>query len=300
MRSSIAMFLVSAICYGCVAHSEVTDSKGHTTVPPATTSSVSLQTCIWTWSSDGSTEFRYVVDLDKEKAGAATAHRTLANPPDCARLRVERKKRDAGTYARVVERFNDQRGRSGQDETLAGTIQWIEESTKWGASRANWIVASPDGAYAVFSAHGKPLLLIDVATLGTRVLAKVDPYLNLATPVAWTPDSRHVAFAPQGTDKVHIYSIEHQAVVSTKTGAGPWVETLSWSPDMQRIAAFGFVNRRMNKTPLGLLWAAAGHPEFRNDGVLSVYRIGDDRRFSVVLKRGISEMGSANIEIEWK
>ena len=69
---------------------------------------------------------------------------------------------------------------------------------------------------------------------------------------------------------------------------------------MQRIAAFGFVNRRMNKTPLGLLWAAAGHPEFRNDGVLNVYRIGDDRRFSVVLKRGISEMGSANIEIEWK
>ena len=104
---------------------------------PATTSSVSLQTCIWIWSSDGSTEFRYVVDLDKEKVGAETTHRTPANPPDCAKLRVERKKRDAETYARMVERFNDQRGRSGPDKTLAGTIQWIEESTKWGASRAN-------------------------------------------------------------------------------------------------------------------------------------------------------------------
>lgn len=88
--------------------------------------------------------------------------------------------------------------------------------------------------------------------------------------------------------------------MSTKTGPGSRVEALSWSPDMQRIAAFGLHNRRMNKTPLGLLGAVAGHPEFRSDGVLTVYRFGDDASFSVVLRREISEWSTPNIEVEWK
>jgi hypothetical protein len=69
---------------------------------------------------------------------------------------------------------------------------------------------------------------------------------------------------------------------------------------MQRIAAFGFQNRRMNMSPLGLLFAAAGHPEFRNDGVLELYALYDDKRWSLLLTRGISEMSSPNVEIEWK
>lgn len=301
MRPSTAIWLLAAICHAGVAHGEAADSNGPATVQPAIPSSASLQTCLWNWRTDGATELRYVVDLDKEKAGAEESTRTPAKqPPDCAKNSVERKKRDLEAYNRLNERFKDQRERSDLDKNLVNTIQWIEDSTKWGASRANWIVASPDGAYAVFTAHNEPLLLIDIATLATRVLAAAAVGSNLPTPVAWSPDSRHLAFAPPKTDQVQIYNIAQQAVVSSKAGVGPWVLALSWSPQGRRLAAFGFVNRRMNKTPLGLLGAAAGHPEYRNDGVLSVYRIGDERHFSVVLKRGISEMSSPNIEIEWK
>lgn len=301
MSPVIAIFLLSTICYAGVARGELAESIVPATVRPAVASPASLQTCIWTWRTDGATELRYVVDLQTEKAGAEESTRTPAKQPvACAKSAAARKKFDLAAYQRLKERFNEQRARPDLDKNLARTIQWIEDSTKWGASRANWIVASPDGAYAVFTAHNEPLLLIDIATLATRVLAAAAVGSNLPTPVAWSPDSRHLAFAPPKTDQVQIYNIAQQAVVSSKAGVGPWVLALSWSPQGRRLAAFGFVNRRMNKTPLGLLGAAAGHPEYRNDGVLSVYRIGDERHFSVVLKRGISEMSSPNIEIEWK
>jgi dipeptidyl aminopeptidase/acylaminoacyl peptidase len=254
---------------------------------------------MWIWGSDGGTVFRYAVDLDKERVGPETTFRTPANQaPDCAKPRVERKKRDAEVYGRIVERLKNQRGAANVDSNLPQIVQWIEESTKAGYSRENWIVASPDGAYAVFVARDKPLLLIDIATLSTRVLAQ--PHADLTTPAAWSPDSRLLAFAPPDTDKIQIYSVKELRIISTKTGAGPWAGALSWSPDMERIAVFGFHNRRMNKTPLGLLGAVAGHPEFRNDGILTVYRLGDEAGLSLVLKRGISEWGSPNVEIEWK
>lgn len=262
-------------------------------------SSVSLQTCMWIGSSDGATEFRYVVDLNKREVGPETIRRTAANQaPECAKVRAERQQRDGKVYSQIAQRFNDQRGRAELDKDLVEAIQSIEDSTKAGYLRANWISASPDNSYALYTGPGKPLLLIDVATLSTRVLAKADPYLR--TPAAWSADSRFVAFAPPGTDQLQIYGTEEHAVVSTKSGAGQWVEALSWSPDMQHIAAFSFQNRRMNKTPLGLLGAAAGHPEFRNDGVLDVYSVSDEKRVSLVLKRGVSEMSSPNIEFEWK
>jgi hypothetical protein len=243
---------------------------------------------------------RYVVDLATEKAGAEESTHTPAKQPvACAKNRAARKQLDLAAYNRLVERFNEQRARTELDKHLAHAIQWIEDSTKWGASRASWIVASPDGAYLVFSAHNEPLLLIEIETLATRLLAAAPVGSNLPTPVAWAPDSRQLAYAPPNTDQVHIYSTAQHAVVASKTGAGPWVLALSWSPQGQRLAAFGLVNRRMNKSPLGLLGAAAGHPEFRNDGALNVYTLGDQKHFSVLLKRGISEWGSPNIELEW-
>ena len=264
-------------------------------------SPASLQTCLWTWRTDGAIELRYIVDLQTEKAGAEESTGTPAKQPvACAKKAAARKKLDLAAYNRLVERFNEQRARPDLDKNLARTMQWIEDSTKWGASRANSIVASPDGAYVVFTAHNQPLLLVEIATLATRVLAAAAVGTNLPTPVAWAPDSRQFAYAPPNTDQVHIYSIAQQAVASSKTGTGPWVLALAWSPDGRRLAAFGLINRRLNKTPLGLLGAAAGHPEFRNDGVLNVYGIPNERDFSVILKRGISEMSSPNIAFEWK
>lgn len=298
MRPGVGILVFSVVCYASFAHSDATDSSGKVNVP-RTASPASLQTCIWIWGKDGATEFRYAVDLDREEVGPEKTFRTPVNQaPDCAKPRVERKKRDGEVYGRIVGRLKNQRRTAEVDSDLQQMVRWIEESTGGGYSRENWIVASPDGAYAVFAARDKPLLLIDIATLGTRVLAQ--PHAYRTTPAAWSPDSRLLAFAPPDTDKIQIYSVKELALVSTKTGAGPWVEALSWSPDMQRIAAFGLHDRRMNKTPLGLLAALAGHPEFRNDGILTVYRLRDEARLSLVLKRGMSEWGSPNIEIEWK
>jgi len=301
VRSSLTLLLLASICHTGVAHSEPADPSSPAAVQPAIPTATSLQACLWTWRSDGATEARFVVDLATEKAGAEEGSGTGAKQaPDCARSGIERKKRDLAVYERLKKRFDAQRAHSEPDKRLAHAIQWIERSTKWGASRANWMVASPDGAYAVYTIHGEPLLLIDVDALATRVLAAATVGSNLATPVAWSADSRELAYAPPHTDQVQIYSVAQQAVTASKTGAGPWVLALAWSPDGRQLATFGFVNRRMNKSPLGLLGAAAGHPEFRNDGQLSVYTMGQEEHLAVVLKRGISEMGSPNIELEWK
>ena len=297
MRASVGMMVFAAMCHASFAQSDATDSVAIATAPRAP-SPPSLQACMWIWDKDGATEYRYAVDLDKEKVGPEKTSRTPANQvPECAKPRVERKKRDGEAYGRIVGRLENRSGTAKVDSNLLRMVRWIEESTKSGYSRDNWIITSPDGAYAVFAAHDEPFLLIDIATLGTRVLAQP---ARRATPVAWSPDSRLVAFAPPDTDKIEIYSVKELVTVSTKAGAGPWVVALSWSPDMQRVAAFGLHNRRMNKTPLGLLAAGAGHPEFRNDGIVTVYGLSDETRLSLVLKRDISEWGSPAVEIEWK
>ena len=159
-------------------------------------------------------------------------------------------------------------------------------------------MSSPDGAYVVLKPRWKSLLLVNVATLETTILAKAHPYLE--TPVAWSLDSRFVAFAPPDTDCLQVFSVDRRVVVSTITGTGSWVHSLSWSPDTKHIASVEWRNRRMNKTPFGLIGAFAGHPEFRNDAILSVYQTSSSQHISYVLERGISEMSSSNIVMQWK
>ena len=294
MRPSATALLVSAICVGC-APSAVINGETSLRFPDE----ASLQTCMWSWSSDGASASRYVIDLNRKVVASQIDQRTSPKQvPDCAHRRTEKKKHDLQTYNRLVEQFTNQAIPGERDKNLTATLEWIQASTKWGASRVGAFEASPDGRYAVFSTRSRPVVLINVETLSARTLAQGHWYVD--PPVAWSPDSRLVALAVPDTDAITIYSVDNAAFVSMKKTYGSRIGALSWSPDMRRIAAFGFENRRMNISPLGLLFAAAGHPEFRNDGVLELYALTDENRWSLTLNRGISEMSSPNVEIEWK
>ena len=294
MRPSFRAALLFTICIGCTPGA-VIDGPAPVAAPKGTL----LQTCMWSWGSDGATESSYVVDLDRKKMVSQVDRRTPSKKtPECAHRRVERKKHDLQTYNRLLERFSNRTTPGEHHKELAAMLEWIERSTKWGASRANAFEASPDGRYGIFSTTSRPILLIDVETLRTRVLVKGHSYLD--TPIAWAPDSRVFALAAPESDEISIFRAEDAAVVAKKRTYGSRIGTLAWSSDMQQIAAFGFQNRRMNKSPLGLLFAAAGHPEFRNDGVIEIYILMDENRWSLPLAFGITEMSSPSVEIEWK
>lgn len=253
---------------------------------------------MWSWSSDGAIESRYVVDPGRKLVVFIKEEgKPSKETPECAKRRIERKKRDLETYNRLLERFNNQALQGERDKDLAAALEWMEASSKWGPARADALEASPDGRHAVFSTRSRPLLLINVEALSTHVLAKGHSYLE--TPVAWAPDSRLVAVAAPDTGEIRLHGLDGVVAARKKT-YGARIAALSWSADMQQIAAFAFQNRRMNVSPLGLLFAAAGHPEFRNDGAIELYTVNDEKRWSIPLTRGISEMSSPRIEIEWK
>ena len=299
MRLTLPVLRAFLICYCGVAQSQPTanvDASTSTSAAPA-----SILTRIGILGSKEFTEYRYVVELAKQEARSEATRETPANQSsEWQELRAREKRHDEQAYKRIAERLRHEQNGSSRNPDLAHALYWIERRSEAGYSKADSLVASPDGAYAVHARHDEPLLLIDVSTLETRRLADPSGEPGLSTPVAWAPGSRSFAFATPRTGKLHVYDVERQAVTSTKSGDWQWLEAISWSPDGQQIAAFGTHNRRMNKTPLGLLAAMAGHPEFRNDGVLHVYAMASDRHFSVELKRAMSEWGSAQIRIEWK
>src|SRR6266851_966254 len=279
IRGVSELRLALPLVFICLLCSSVAPSQP---LPDANISSqpTALLARMWIWGDSTFTEYRYLVDLTKRQVKPEVIQNS-----DWIKLRAEAKRSDAEAYDRIVERFRD-KARPDRGSDLAAALDWIAQSISWGYSTADAILASPDGAYALIAIRERPLLLINVATLDTRRLA--DNTGSLGTPAAWSPDSRLIAFAPPETEKLYVYDMERQAVTSTTTGMGPWIQALFWSPDAQRIAAFGLHNRRMNKTPVGLLAALAGHPEFRNDVVLHVHRIVGDEGFSLELKRGVS------------
>jgi hypothetical protein len=243
------------------------------------------------------TEYGYLVDLTRRKA-VANPNRQIPRP-EFAKRSLDEKKNDRAAYERIVARFRNGPDRSDNRSDLASALDWIERSKSWGASPATPIVASPDGAYAIFTTSDKPVLLIDVATLATRRLVDNGGRYR-GTPAAWSADSRFVAFTPPESKKLYVYEVERQAIVSTRTGVASSVETLAWSPDGRYIAVLGMENRWMDINPFALLAAVAGHPIFRNDAVLSAFGAVGEGPFSVTLRRGISETDSPSFRIEWK
>jgi hypothetical protein len=261
-------------------------------------SSQSILIRIWIGCGEKTIEYPYVV-CPADRVSIAQAKRPSADQcQEWMSLRAEKKRHDEAVYDRIVDRFS-LTAAPNRNADLAAALSWIESYKARGYSMEPHITASPDGRYTVFATDwNKPLLLIDVATLTTLRLA--DEVGDLVTPVAWSPDSRYVAFAPPKNGKMYVYDVAGTAVASTKAGAALWVEAIAWSPDGQRLALIGWRNRRMDKNPFALLAAAAGHPIFRNDAVLSVYTMHGGELFSILLQRGISEQVGRRVRVEWK
>ncbi len=238
-------------------------------------------------------DYKYVIDLQKEKlVSSKLRHIRNRREAEFEKRLAARKDQSEASYMRIMGGIKTRKGKSQPDSNLLKSLQ----DPMW-----KWVTPSPDGLYAIIVADDNPILLVEIKTLNTFIIGEVNKeYSTLETPAAWSPDSRLVAFAPLYSDTLYIYSIDKHAIVSTKSGIGRWVRALSFSPGMTQLAAFAFQNRRLSKTPLGLLGYLEGHPDYRNDGVFTVYRIANEQKFSLVLKSGMSEMKSSEIEIEWK
>ncbi len=78
------------------------------------------------------------------------------------------------------------------------------------------------------------------------------------------------------------------------------MQAIEWFPDMQKLVLISLVNRRLHKTPFGLLIAFSGHPDYRNDLILQVREIAGQEQQSVKLKSNLTEQSSYDYWIEWQ
>jgi len=249
---------------------------------------------LWSYSFSQSTlvEARYVVDL-----ASATAAPEARPPSDYRTLRVERKRADVEAFDRLEKRIQEA-GATDLDDDLAVAIKKIEKAKSWGHSPGDQLLASPDGNRAVLSPDFGEPIVVDLRTLHTqRLVNRSDP---LPIPMAWSPDSNLIAFAPSEAGTIVLYDIGRRAIQSTISSQGAWVIAMEWSPDMQELALINLVNRRLHKTPKGLLESFSGHPDYRNDLVLQLLVIASQERHSVQLKSNLTEQSSYDYWIEWQ
>ena len=113
-------------------------------------------------SAKTSTEYHYLVDLEKRETGPETVVEIPANETtELHRIRAQKMRHNEEAYKRIVEHFHNDQTSSSRNADLANALYWIERRSKAGVSRAYSIVASPDGTNLVHTADGEPLLLID-------------------------------------------------------------------------------------------------------------------------------------------
>ena len=239
-------------------------------------------------------DYKYVIDLQKEKlVSSKLRHIRNRREAEFEKRLDDRKNQSSAAHSRILKVIKAWKGKSQPDANLLKSLKEPDF--------IKWVTPSSNGLFAIIVADDNPILLVEIETLNTFIIGKVNKeHSYLKTPIAWSPDSRLIAFAPPDSDTFYIYSIDKHAIVSAKSGIGRWVRALSFSPDMTQLAAFTFQNRRLSKAPMGLLGYLLGHPDYRNDGVFTVYHIASEQKFSLVLKSGMSEMKSSKIEIEWK
>src|SRR5208282_1360126 len=99
---------------------------------------------------------------------------------------------------------------------------------------------------------------------------------------------------------VIVYDVKRRAIQSTILIGLKWPCALAWSPDMKKMAVLDLVDRRLHKSPLGLLEAFAGHPDFRNDLELKVMSILGKERQSIPLTVNLTEQSSYEYGIQWE
>lgn len=269
----------------------------------------SIETCMTTFHSSGakegvplpSTEQRYVLKFEEKR-------KVVTEPPhdypagqlsECVIFKKDKRKENIAAYKKIMELFKSQSTSQELHPKLVETLKRIENEVQngWG-SVENSVIASPNGEYAVLRVSYMPLFLINTSTLSFRKMS-ID-HSEYKTAIAWSPDSKLFAYAPPDTNQLRIYDVLKDKVITTKRLNGYEVKELAWSPDHRQIASFELKNRKMSKNPLGLLMATAGHPDFSNDALLSVYEVDSDKSYSVMLKKKMREFSTPDIDLNWK
>jgi len=287
-KEMIVRVIVCSLCsaFGAVA----TLSAAEPLSGPESTRAVA-----WLWTLHQSpiemTGSRYVVDLAGMKV-------TADKDPngDYAREKGEQWNSNAEVYDRLAKSFRESRTGS-SNSALGVAIGQVEHSKGSGYSPSSEILVSPDGTHAVLTPIYGAITLVDLRTLNAEVLI-ADP--SLETPLAWSPDSRFLGFPSSEKKGVAVYDVERHAIQTTLPITITWPCALAWSPNMRQFAILDLVGRRLHMSPLGLLGALSGHPDFRNDLVLRVMDLTDRGQRSAVLQSNLTEQSSYEYRIEWR
>jgi WD40 repeat protein len=244
------------------------------------------------WSYDAATssmiESRFVIN---------STHSTEEHPStNYGILRAERKRADAEAYQRLLATVRRQREPI-PDGELSTALEAVDAAKSYGDLPESRVLASPDGQYVALAPQFSRSVIVNTITLEThRLLDRSD----LEVPMAWSWDSQTLAFAPSETSgQIFIYDVGQHSRRSTLGGPKRLISALEWSLDNSRLASLELVNRRLHKTPFGLLIAFSGHPDFRNDLVLRVYGVTGDATAPLQLKQDLTEQSSYDYWIEW-
>jgi len=237
-------------------------------------------------------ESRYLVDLS---AMTVTVDKHPTN--DDGLEAGKRQLSNEGVYVRISERFRESGGTS-QDDALRVAIRKIEKNRLSGYQPSSQILVSPDGRHAVLSPHYEDYVLVDLGTLSAGSFAERRGLVSI--PMVWSPDSQFLAFPSSDNKSIIVYDVERRAIQSTIHIGLKDPCALAWSPDMRNMVIMDLVGRRLHVSPLGLLGAFSGHPDFRNDLVLRVTSLTDNVNRLVVLTSNLTEQSSYEYGLEWK
>ena len=237
-------------------------------------------------------ESRYLVDLS-----AMTV--TLDKHPtsDDGLEAGKRQRSNEEVYVRLSERFRGSEV-TNQDNALGVAIRKIEKNKGAGYQPSGQILVSPDGGHAVLSPQYGAYVLVDLGTLSAGSLTERRGLESI--PMVWSPDSQFLAFPSSDNKSVIVYDVKRRAIQSTIHIGLKDPCALAWSPDMRKMVILDLVGRRLHVSPLGLVGAFSGHPDFRNDLVLRVTSLTDNENRSVVLTSNLTEQSSYEYGIEWK
>jgi len=237
-------------------------------------------------------ESRYLVDLS---AMTVTMDKNPTSDDGLEAVKKQRSNEEA--YVQLVKRFRES-GITNQDEALGVAIREIEKGKGAGFQPSSQILLSPVGGHAVLSPRYGAYALVDLGTLSAGPLTERRGLE--AIPMAWSPDSQFLAFPSSDSKSVIVYDVKRRVIQSTIHIGLKWPCALAWSPDMRRMVILDLVGRRLHASPLGLLEAFSGHPDFRNDLVLRVTSFTDKENRSVVLTSNLTEQSSYQYGIQWK
>lgn len=280
LGSSLAAVTASAMAENCCG----------STVASIARTGVIAELSIYNYKTKAFDETRYIVEPTTMKMAPPSHPHT-----DFESLRAERRRVNVETYDRLEQKLNAV-AVSERDPVLVTGVQEIEKAKTWGKSPGDQLLMSPDGHRAVLRPDRGIPVVVDLTTLHAQQIMKHSDSLDI--PMAWSPDSRRLAFAPSEVREIVVYDVE-QGVIESRL-QGFWVQAIAWSPDMRTLALITRVNRRLYKTPKGLVAAWAGHPDYRNDVILEFLTIATQQQKFVRLKSNQDEQIPSDCRLEWR